>query len=362
MGRLRIGVVGAGYMGPLHADKLVRLAAEDPHLELAGVVDIKPVRAQATAHRFGVPAYEDVSEILPHVDAVIVAVPTVEHFRVVRSVLEAGVDVLVEKPIAASIEEAERLLDLARRHGAVLQVGHLEWFNSAMDVIRDHFRRPRYVEACRIGPFPDRATDVDVVRDLMIHDLDILQQLLGHEPQRIEAVGLPVLTPKVDVASARLVYPCGCVANLTASRVSSSPARTIRFFQPDGTVSVDFLNQAGVVARRVEGGPKGAPRIVARKVEVTPGDALLAQLRAFVMAVRRLDRPRVDGEGGLGALRTALRVHEAIARSAPARSSQEVAAVEWAHGWPAESTATSATTARDAPGVADPGPTADDHG
>jgi len=311
--RLRIGVVGAGYMGPLHADKLVRLAAEDPGLVLAGIVDIKPERARIAAGRFGVGAHEDVREILSSVDALIVAVPTIEHYGVVRVALEAGVDVLVEKPIAASVEEGERLLALARRHDRVLQVGHLEWFNAAMDVIRDHFRRPRYAEAYRIGPFPDRATDIDVVRDVMIHDLDILQQLLGSEPVRIEAVGVPVLTPNIDVANARLVYPCGCVANLTASRVSASPMRMIRFFQPDGYFSVDFLNQAGFVARRTDGTEGAPPSIVAHRVAVEPGDALLAQLRAFVRAVRTRERPRVDGLDGLGALRTAVRVHDAIA-------------------------------------------------
>jgi predicted dehydrogenase len=323
--RLRIAVVGAGYMGPLHAEKLVRLASDDPGVELAGVVDIKPERARVAALRFGVPAYEDVREILPAADAVIVAVPTVEHYAVVRTALEAGVDVLVEKPIASTVEEGEHLLALARQHGRVLQVGHLEWFNAAMDVIRDHFRRPRYAEAYRVGPFPDRATDIDVVRDVMIHDLDILQQLLGDEPTRIEAVGVPVLTPNIDVANARLVYPGGCVANLTASRVSASPMRMIRFFQPDGYFSADFLNQAGFVARRTRGAVT-PPSIVAHKVDVARGDALLAQLRAFVRAVRTRERPRVDGLDGLGALRTAVRVHDAIAAAERGATPRDVAA------------------------------------
>jgi len=311
--RLRIAVVGAGYMGPLHADKLVRLAAADPGLVLTGIVDIKPERARTTARRFGVDAFEDIREILPRVDAVIVAVPTVEHYGVVRVALEAGVDVLVEKPIAASVEEGERLIELARRCDRVLQVGHLEWFNAAMDVIRRHFRHPRYAEAYRIGPFPDRATDIDVVRDVMIHDLDILQQLLGDEPLEVSAMGVPVLTPSIDVANARLVYPHGCVANLTASRVSASPMRMIRFFQPDGYFSVDFLNHAGFVARRTTGAPGAPPQIVARRVAVAAGDALLAQLEAFVRAVRQRGRPRVDAGAALGALRTAVRVHDAIA-------------------------------------------------
>ncbi|MBW2698872.1 MAG: Gfo/Idh/MocA family oxidoreductase, partial [Deltaproteobacteria bacterium] len=260
--------------------------------------------------------FDDVKGLLPWVDAVIVAVPTIEHYGVVRAALEEGVDVLVEKPIAATLDEAQRLLRLAEEGGRVLQVGHLEWFNAAMEVIRGQIREPRFVEAHRIGPFPDRATDIDVVRDVMIHDLDILQQLLGEEPERIEAVGVPVLTRNVDIANARLVYPSGCVANLTASRVSPSPVRRIRFFQLDGYFSVDFLEQTAVVVRREEGS-LGEPAIKVEKIEVSRGDALLAQLRSFVRAVRTRDRPMVDGPTGLGALRTAIRVNQAMSSFPP---------------------------------------------
>ncbi|MFP6641209.1 MAG: Gfo/Idh/MocA family oxidoreductase, partial [Myxococcota bacterium] len=246
MRKLRFGVAGVGYMGPLHAEKLVELEAENTPIQLVGVADIKPSKARRAAERFGVPGFDRVEDMLPGLDALIVAVPTIEHFPVVRAALQAGVDVLVEKPVAASLGEARQLLDMADSRGLILQVGHLEWFNAAMDVIRQHFRKPHFVEAYRVGPFTDRSTDIDVVRDLMIHDLDIIQQLLGEEPERIEAVGLPVLTPSADVANARLVYPSGCVASLTASRVSPSPIRKIRFFQPDGYFSADFLNQAGV--------------------------------------------------------------------------------------------------------------------
>jgi predicted dehydrogenase len=312
-----MGVVGAGYMGPLHAQKLELLAQDGEALELVGVCDIKESRAVALGRRHGVPAHQDFRDLLPEVDAMIVAVPTVEHYAVVEAALEAGVDVLVEKPIAANLDEAERLLGLASAGGRVLQVGHLEWFNSAMDVIRDYVRRPRFVEGHRMGPFPDRATDIDVVRDLMIHDLDILQQLLGEEPDRIEAVGVPVVTDCVDIANARLTYPCGCVANLTASRVSATPVRKIRFFQQEGYFSVDFLEQSAVMARRDAGEDGEPPSISIEKLEVAPGDALLAQLRAFVHATRTRERPRVDGLGGTGALRTALRVNDAMASWGP---------------------------------------------
>jgi predicted dehydrogenase len=311
MSELRIGLIGAGYMGALHAEKLSVLQERGHGLRLVGVADLIASRAEAIGRRYGVPAYGDFRGLLPALDAAIVAVPTVAHHGVVRLALNAGVDVLVEKPIAATLDEAEQLLSLAQKNRCVLQVGHLEWFNSAMQAIRDHIDRPIFIDAQRVGPFPDRATDIDVVRDLMIHDLDILQQLLGDEPERIEAVGVPVIGPNVDIANARLVWKNGCVANLTASRVSPTPMRRIRFFESDGYFSVDFLAQAAVAARResVAGEPA---RIEVEKLEVPRGDALLAQLEAFEEALRTRSRPRVDGAGGLGALRTALRVNAAM--------------------------------------------------
>lgn len=312
MRKLRFGVAGVGYMGPLHAEKLVQLEAEDLGVELVGVADINPRKARRAADRFSVPGFESVREMLPELDALIAAVPTTEHLAVVRDALEAGVDVLVEKPIASSLEEAEELLLLAEARGQVLQVGHLEWFNGAMDVIQKHFRKPHFIEAYRVGPFTARSTDIDVVRDLMIHDLDIIQQLIGEEPDHIEAVGLSILTPTADVANARLVYPGGCVASLTASRVSPNPMRKMRFFQPDGYFSADFLNHTGVVASRDEVSLASGEGLRFDKVDVNRSDALLTQLRAFIDTLRTRKRPAVDAANGLGALRTAIRVNEAI--------------------------------------------------
>ena len=312
MKTLRFGVAGVGYMGPLHAEKLTQLESEDLSIKLVGVADIEPRKARRAAERFGVPGFERVEEMLPQLDALIVAVPTTEHFAVVRDALLAGVDVLVEKPISANLDEAEELLLIAETENRLLQVGHLEWFNAAMDVIRKHFRRPHFIEAYRVGPFSDRSTDIDVVRDLMIHDLDIIQQLLGEEPETIEAVGLSVLTRSADVANARLVYPSGCVATLTASRVSPTPMRKIRFFQPDGYFSADFLNQTGVVAHRKEVEVIGDEILGFDKMEVSRSDALLSQLQGFITALRTRERPTVDGANALGALRTAIRVKEAI--------------------------------------------------
>jgi predicted dehydrogenase len=231
---------------------------------------------------------------------------------VVRASLLAGLDVLVEKPIAASLGEAEKLIRLADARERVLQVGHLEWFNSALERITGRIRNPRFVEAHRMGPFSDRATDIDIVRDLMIHDLDILQQILGQQPDQIEAVGIAVLSRNLDIANARLVFPNGCVANLTASRVTNTPQRKLRFFQPDGCVAIDFLTQSATVFRRVQE-PGESPQIRVEDLQVERVDALLSQLRDFIRAVRTRERPKVDGAGGLDALRTAVRVVDAMA-------------------------------------------------
>lgn len=310
-------------MGRLHAEKIAALRDEGLGVEVGGVVDLERARAEELASKVGSTALTerralwsgqdpDSAWAVPRVDAAIVAVPTESHYEVVVDALEAGVDVLVEKPIAASLEQAEKLIGLAEQGERVLQVGHLEWFNSALARIADRIHGPRFVEAHRMGPFSDRATDIDIVRDLMIHDLDILQQIVGEQPERIEAVGIPVLTPNLDIANARLVFPNGCVANLTASRVSNSAQRKLRFFQRDGCVSIDFLAQSATVFHRVQE-PGEPPQICVEELDVERGDALLSQLRDFIRAVRTRERPKVDGVGGLDALRTAIRVVDAMA-------------------------------------------------
>jgi predicted dehydrogenase len=200
----RLAVIGAGHMGRFHAEKVAALSGE---VELVGVCDLEENRAKELGEALGVAVHKDWRELLGRIEAAVVAVPTINHFPVVEGLLAAGVDVLVEKPIAAVVSEAEKLWALARKNGRVLQVGHLEWFNSAMRSAVERVNRPRFIEAHRLGPFPARATDVDVVRDLMIHDIDIIQRLVGEEPERIEAIGVPVLTQRVDIANARLVFP-----------------------------------------------------------------------------------------------------------------------------------------------------------
>jgi len=308
---VRVVVVGCGHMGRLHAEKVAQLARDEGGVTLAGVTDRHRERAEAVAKEAGCRAFATQDDAFAAADAAIVAVPTVHHFEVVRAALARGLDVLVEKPIAARLEDAESLLAQAAGAGRILQVGHLERFNSAMRRVAGLARRPRFVEAHRLGPFPARATDVDVVRDLMIHDIDIIQGLVGEEPERIDAIGVPVLTANVDIANARLTFPGGCVANLTASRVSPTPMRKLRFFQLDGYFSIDFLEQAVVIFRRI-GEPGGEPRIEMEKLEIDRADAILTEQRAFLDCVRTRRAPAVSAQEGLRALRTALRVVAAM--------------------------------------------------
>jgi predicted dehydrogenase len=230
----------------------------------------------------------------------------------VRVCLDAGLDVLVEKPIAATLPEGEKLLAAARERGCLLQVGHLEWFNAAMQRVAQRITRPRFVECHRLGPFTARATDVDVVRDLMIHDIDIIQRLLREEPERIESIGVPLLTEQVDLANARLNFPGGCIGNFTASRVSPTPMRKIRFFQRDGYFSIDFLEQSAVIARRVQDPGTEEKRIDLERLDIDRGDALRGQLASFADSVRTRKLEAGSGEDALAALRTALRVIDAM--------------------------------------------------
>lgn len=308
---LRIAVVGAGHMGAHHARKVAELAACGEAVSLAAVADVDPERAHSVAASHGVAALGDASGIASLADAVIVAVPTVAHAEVVLPLLRAGLDVLLEKPIAATLDDAEAMIAAASASGRILQIGHLERFNAALRKVRARIARPRFAEIHRLGPFPGRATDVDVVRDLMIHDLDLLQHLIGEEPSRIDAIGVPVLSSEVDIANARLVFPGGCVANVTASRVSGTPLRKFRLFQASGYLSIDFLEQTAVAFHRIEDGG-GTPRIEMEKLEIDREDALLAQLRSFVASVRERSPVEVSADDALRTLRTALRVVAAL--------------------------------------------------
>lgn len=304
---LRAAVVGAGYLGRFHAQKYA--AAGSDGVRLAAVVDPDLARARAVVAETGADAevFPSHRDILGEVDLASIAAPTTLHHDVARDLLEAGVDVLVEKPITSTVAEADALVDLARARGRILQVGHLERFNKAIVEAGRAIQRPGFIEAHRLGPFVDRGTDVDVVLDLMIHDLDIILALVRSPVEDIQAVGVPVLTSEADIANARITFASGCVANVTASRVSMKKQRKIRVFERDAYLSIDYDAQAvEIVSRRV--GEDGAPYLDARSLTIERGDSLAEEIRAFIVCCRKRERPVVSGEDA----RDALALAEAI--------------------------------------------------
>lgn len=309
---LRIAVIGVGHMGRYHAEKVAALARAEGSVALAAVCDRHLDRAHAAGALHGAFATADVRAAIAAADAAIVAVPTAAHAEIVALALAAGLDVLVEKPIATTLAEAEQLVALAAARERVLQVGHLEWFNAAMRTVAARATKPRFFEGHRLGPFAGRSLDIDVVLDLMIHDVDIVQRLVGAEPVRIEALGVPVLTDRTDIANARLVFADGCVANLTASRVSSKPLRKLRFFQPDGYFAIDFLDSSVTIGRRGAPNATGERGVAFETLKIDREDALANQLRAFVEGVRARRPVAGGGDQGLAALRTALRIVAAL--------------------------------------------------
>ena len=307
-----IAVVGVGHMGGLHAQKLAVLASEGV-LELAGVLDADAERAAAVAEPLGAQPLRDLEQVIERADAVCLAVPTSLHAEIAERLLAAGLDVLVEKPMATSRADARRMIDVARAHGCLLQVGHIERFSRAFREIQPLIRRPRFIEVHRLGPYSGRATDASVVLDLMIHDLDIVSMLAGAEVESVEAVGVPVLSLTDDIANARLRFAGGCVANLTASRVSGERLRKIRLFQSDAYISIDFgESRIAVVRREGRPGDDEPPKIHAEQIEFDEADALLAQDRAFAKAVRERAQPEVTGEDGYRALDLALRIQDSV--------------------------------------------------
>jgi predicted dehydrogenase len=315
--RVRIAVIGVGSLGQHHA----RILASMPGVELVGVVDIRPERAQEIGSRYGVPAFTDARDVLGRVRAVTIAVPTVSHVEVACPFVERGIGVLLEKPLAASVADADRLLQMAGRHDAVVAAGHTERFNPAVAAALGRVSNPRFVEVHRLGAFPGRSLDIDVIFDLMIHDLDVLLAAVGSDVVSIEAVGVNVLTPRTDIANARLRFASGCIANVTASRISRDRVRKARFFQRDSYVSVDYAAQVVEIyslARAASGeetapGERGAgPIIQGGRLEVPRAEPLRLELADFVEAVRTARAPRVTGRAGRDALALATRVAEMI--------------------------------------------------
>jgi predicted dehydrogenase len=306
--KTRVGVIGVGHVGQHHA----RIYRELPGVELAGIADIDPARLQEVKRVAEAPVFQDYRELFGHVEGVSLAVPTHLHAQIARECLDRGVDVLVEKPMAQTLEEAEELTDLAKRRGRILQVGHVERFNGAVRALHRIVKTPGFIECHRLSPFPQRGTDVDVILDLMIHDIDIILSLVKSPVSQVNAVGVPVLTDRVDISNARLEFASGCVANVTASRVSIERLRKIRIFQPDTYISLDYASQEITLFRRLPpdlaSQPPQLPQIVREEVVVEKEEPLRLQLMSFLSSVRERTRPEVSGEEAVEALRVASQI------------------------------------------------------
>jgi predicted dehydrogenase len=305
---LRVGVIGVGYLGRFHALIYSRL----PGVRLVGVVDVDAARAAEVAAEAGCAGYADPLALLGKVDAVSIVVPTSLHLDVARPYLEQGVHTLMEKPVAPDMAQGAEILRLAEASGAILQIGHLERFNAGIMELARRIDAPRFIEAQRMGGFTERATDVDVVSDLMIHDIDIILALVDSDLADVRAVGTPVLTEHLDIANARLEFVNGTVANVVASRVSDKPTRRIRVFQPRCYLSLDFVEQTLDIAAPVPRADGLRAEIMRERVAVQPVKPLDREIDAFVDCVRRRERPLVHGAVGLKALEVALRVRERI--------------------------------------------------
>ncbi len=294
---IKTGVIGVGHLGQHHA----RIYSELPQTRLVGVADLDRTRRTEIGNRFGVPHFGDYRSLLSQVDAVSVAAPTLQHREVVLDCLEAGVHVLVEKPLASTPDEGRQMVRRAKQNGLVLHVGHVERFNPVSDLVRDLISNPRFIECHRLAPFQPRGTDVDVVLDLMIHDVDLILSFGLGQVNKVEAVGIAVLSPQVDFAHARVEFDKGCVVNFTANRMSTGRLRKMRLFQEHLYLSVDFFSRQGIVYRQTE--PVTAEASVQEEaIQAGDEEPLKRELQAFVQAMQTGAPAGVTGEEGLAAL------------------------------------------------------------
>jgi len=302
---IRIGVIGVGYLGYYHAAKLAAI----PGVTLVGVADTRAARVEQVAAEFGAIAYTDYRDLLAEVEAVTVAVPTSRHYEVAAACIERNIDLLLEKPMTVTVEEADGLIELADQHQVIFQVGHLERYNPAFLAMEEYLTKPLFIESHRISVFKNRGIDVDVVLDLMIHDIDIILSIVQAPLASIHAVGVPVVTGSTDIANARLIFENGCTANVTVSRISAENMRRIRIFQPGNYVSVDYAAKRMVVLSLKPGfDAEGLPNKETKVVAFTESDALLAELTDFVGNVRKRSPPKVGGRDGRRALAVALEI------------------------------------------------------
>lgn len=307
MDKIRVGVVGAGHLGNYHLQKYKNL----PHAEIAGVADVVEERAENAGLLYGCAAFRDYRNLIGRVDAVSITVPTASHYRVAKDFLEGGTDVLLEKPTASTVEEARELNALARHRDLILQIGFVERFNPAILALKKVLDKPLFIEAHRLHPFFLRGTDVDVILDLMIHDLDIILQFVKSPLDDVAAVGVSVLSERVDIANARLTFRSGCVANVTASRVTNKTMQKIRFFGLNGYHAVDYATRELIsLSKKTIGG--NCADIVQNPVDIKLHDPLEEEIRSFLEAVARRATPLVSGEDALPSLEAAHRIIEKI--------------------------------------------------
>lgn len=298
-------MIGVGYLGRFHAQKYQLL----PNTELVAVCDVNPKSANAVALELNVPAYMDYRDLFNKVDAVSIAATTNKHFEIAKEFLQQGIHVLIEKPITETVAQAEELIKLAEKHKAKLQVGHLERFNAARLALDSYLETPQFIESERLASFNPRGTDVNVILDLMIHDIDIIQHMVKSPIVSIDAQGTPVLTKAIDIANARITFANHCVANVTASRISFKTVRKTRIFQKNSYISIDYQNKQLAVFKKGDGELfPGIPDIVQEQKDFDKGDALLEEIKAFIKAIEQNSTPLVTGQEGLEALDTAQRI------------------------------------------------------
>ena len=305
MEKLKVGVVGVGYFGQFHAEKYAKIK----EVELVGVVDVDTSRAREVAKRFRTQPFGHHIDLFKKVQAVSIAVPTPFHYSMTKDFFLQGIDVLLEKPISNTIEEADELIGLAESRDLIFQLGHLERFNGALSGLEGRVQHPWFIESHRLGPFSGRGAEVDVVLDLMVHDIDIILSLVNSKVKQLQAAGIPILTQYPDMANAHIEFENGCTASLTASRVSKEKIRKTRIFQPDGILSIDYLSQKLFLSKKgVRLGEEKIPEMVTEEIPVQKIDLLEAEIRSFLQSVRNRKNPRVSGLDGKRALELALRI------------------------------------------------------
>lgn len=307
--KLRVGVIGVGYLGEFHAEKYSKMNDVD----LVGVVDIDKDKAEKVAKKVATRPYTYYKDLYGKVDAVSIVVPTPIHFTVSKDFLENDIDVLIEKPITTTLQEADKLIQISEAKGLIIQVGHLERFNSAVVALQDIIKKPMFIESHRLSIYKERGTDVSVVHDLMIHDIDIISNFVESDLKSIHAAGIPVISHHIDIANSRLEFKNGCVANVTASRISTKNERKIRLFQRDAYISVDFANHGITIIRQNDQNSSGLiPGMDIQQLCFAKGDALEDELKSFVHSVSEREAPAVTGQMGRDALKIALSIVKQI--------------------------------------------------